>query len=205
MPKVVVLLQPAAADWEMGHLLPFLRHYLGFDVWTATPDGRAIRTAGGLELDPDGLFDTADIAGADLVVLVGSDSWQTFDDDSLYARLRQRVDAGKATGAICAGTLALARAGILKDRPHSSNGAEWLAANAAGYEGEAFYKDVPHAVSDGVVITAGGLAPISFAIACAEAACGPREEISGFWSLCRAEFDALGHGTAKIRELGGAA
>jgi len=204
MPKAVVLLQPGAADWEMGHLLPFLREYLGFEVWTATPDGRAIRTIGGLELDPDGLYDTADLAGADLVLLIGSSSWQTFDDDSLYGRLRDRVAAGRATGAICAGTLALARAGILRDRPHTSNGRDWLARNAAGYEGEGRYVDVGHAVSDGVVVTAAGTSPISFAVACAEAACGEREEIGGFWSMARAEFDALGHGTAKIRELGAA-
>ena len=204
MPKAVVLLQPGAADWEMGHILPFLREHLKFDVWTATPDGRAIRTIGGLELDPDGIYDTADIAGAELVLLIGSSNWKTFDDDSLYQRLRARVAAGRVTGAICAGTLALARAGLLKDRPHTSNGRGWLAEHAAGYEGDAHYVDVPHAVSDGVVVTAAGTAPISFAIACAEAVCGEREEIAGFWSMARAEFDALGHGTAKIRELGAA-
>lgn len=194
-PLAVVLLQPGAADWEAGPVLPFLREYLGFAVHTASPAGHPVESIGGLRLESDTLFDTADLAGADLVLLIGSSAWAGFDSPALFDRLRARVSAGGPTGAICAGTLALARAGVLDDRAHTSNSLDFLKSNAAAYRGDGAYRDVPHAVAGGPVVTASGLAPVSFACAVAQlVAPGKQDLIDQYWSMARAEFDALPDG-----------
>lgn len=198
-PLAIVLLQPGAADWEAGPVLPLLREHLGFAVRTATPAGHPVETIGGLRLQSDTLFDTADLAGADVVLLIGSSAWTTFESPALFDRLRARVSNGGPTGAICAGTLALARAGVLDNRPHTSNSLDFLKSNAAGYRGGAAYRDVPHAVAGGPVVTASGLAPVSFACGIARlAAPGKQDLIDQYWSMARAEFDALPGGPSAL-------
>ena len=64
--------------------------------------------------------------------------------------------------AVCAGTLALARARALDDREHTSNMRGYLSAHAPEYSGAAHYRDAP-AIGDRHVITASGLAAVDFA------------------------------------------
>lgn len=193
MSHAVVLLQPGAADWEMGPVLPALREYFGLQVRTASPDGRIVTTMGGLMVDVDTGYDTADIAGAEVVLLIGSEAWTGFFDQPLFDRLKARAEAGRPLGAICAGTLALARAGVLDARPHTSNALGFLKQNAPAYAGEALYRDAAHAVSDGLVVTAPGSAPASFAVAVAQAVRPEkRAEVVGYWNMARGEFEALG-------------
>jgi putative intracellular protease/amidase len=183
-------------------VLPVLRYYFGFDIKVATPEGATSTTIGGLRVESDTLFSTADLEGADVVVLLGSDAWQPQGDQPLERRLKARADAGKPIGAICGSTLALARAGVLDARPHTSNALGFLKENAPGYRGEAHYRDVAHAVSDGQIVTASGAAPASFACAVAAAVFPERAaEVVAYWNLARGEFEALGveHGP-HIRE-----
>ena len=190
---VVVLLQPSAADWEMGPVLPVLKEYFGAAIRTASPDGKTITTMGGVMIDVDTGYDTADLKEADLVVIIGSDAWMRFDDAALSNRLKARVEAGGPTAAICAGTLALARAGVLDERPHTSNSAPFMSENASAYRGGDHYRDVAHAVSDGVIATAPGSAPASFAVACAQLLEPAKQaEVVGYWNMTRGEFEALG-------------
>lgn len=191
--SAVVLLQPGAADWEMGPVLPILKEYFGASVTTASPDGKSLRTMGGVMIDVDTGYDTANLGEADLVILIGSDAWLRFDDQALSDRLKRRVESGRPVAAICAATLGLARAGLLDSRPHTSNSEPFLNENAAAYAGKAHYSDVAHAVSDGLVVTAPGSAPASFAVACA-ALMDPskRAEAVGYWNMARGEFEVLG-------------
>ena len=62
--------------------------------------------------------------------------------------------------AICGATGGLALAGLLDDRAHTSNAAEFL--TGLGYGGAAHYRDEP-AVTDGDLITASSTAPVEFA------------------------------------------
>ena len=64
--------------------------------------------------------------------------------------------------AICGATLALASAGLLDERPHTSNGPGFLEMFCPSYRGTNHYVDEP-AVSDGKLITAAGTAPLEWA------------------------------------------
>jgi putative intracellular protease/amidase len=199
MAIAIALFQPGAADWEFGPVLPVLRYFFGFDVRIATPDGHSNITIGGLRVSADHMFDTADIDGADLVLSIGSDAWIPEVDVPLQNRLKARADAGKPLAAICAGTLPLARGGALNDRPHTSNALEFLKQNADAYTGDKAYRDVAHAVSDGLVVTAPGSAAASFACAAAQAVRPERAaEVVAYWNMVRGEFEALGTDLAPI-------
>ena len=56
----------------------------------------------------------------------------------------------------------LAKAGLLDNRPHTSNDLGYLNAVIPTYTGKAFYRPGT-AVTDGKLITASGVAPIDFA------------------------------------------
>ncbi len=71
---------------------------------------------------------------------------------------------GGLVGGICAGTLALARAGLFKDVAHTSNGRDWIAGHEPAYAGREHYQDVAHAVADRAIVSAPGSAPGTFAL-----------------------------------------
>ena len=77
-------------------------------------------------------------------------------------RVARLVDAERPIAAICAGTLALGRAGILDDRQHTSNGRDYLSTQVPEYAGASHYIEAA-ALRDAHVITATGLAPVDFA------------------------------------------
>jgi putative intracellular protease/amidase len=193
MPIVTALFHNGVADWEPGVVLPLLHATFGFDVRVATPDGRGVESIGGVRVEGDTSFDTVDYAGTDLLLVIGSDSWAKDADAALEAKLRARVASGRPLAAICGGTLPLARAGLLDGRAHTSNALDFLKTHAPAYRGEDDYQDVPHAVTEGSVVTAPGTAPLSFACAAAALVLPERRaEIEGFWNMVRRESEVLG-------------
>ena len=78
-------------------------------------------------------------------------------------RLLDTLDRrGTPIAAICAASAAIARAGLLRGRRHTSNGLPYLRAQAPDYTESAAYVDTP-AVRDRGLITASGLADVEFA------------------------------------------
>lgn len=148
------------ADWEIGFLTAHLTHG-GRDlrVVTVSPDGGPVTTMGGLRV-------AADLALADLrpdsamLVLPGGETWESGAGAGFVDAALAFVAAGVPVAAICGATWALAAAGLLDDRRHTSNDPGYLA--SSGYAGSASYVDAP-AVSDRGVVTATGVAPAHFA------------------------------------------
>jgi len=167
MTVAVAFLQPDWADWEAGAVLALLRREFGVQIEIATPDGEPVTSIGGVLAAADYRFDDPVLADADVFLLIGSDAWIAYDGPAVFALLRQSLADGKIVGAICAGTVAAARARLFEGRAHTSNGLEWLQAQAPTYGAEALYLDSPRAVSSDRLVSASGLAPVSFAAAVA--------------------------------------
>ena len=152
------------ADWEFGLLTGSAPEWFGGRVVSISPDGKPVRSQGGLTLTPDRSADPAENADLDAVAVIGSDSWAGANPPDVTPLLQAVANRGGVTGGICAGTLALARAGLFADVRHTSNEREWLDHVLPDYPGRGNYEQLPHALADGKVISAPGSAPGTFAI-----------------------------------------
>ncbi len=153
------------ADWEYGLLAASAREWFGARTLSLTPSGEAVRSMSGFRLTPDRGADPAENADLDAVAVIGSDGWATPRAPDVSALLRTVEERGGVVGGICAGTLALARAGLFGNADHTSNGRDWILKHEPDYAGAARYRDVPHAVADGRIVSAPGSAPGTFALA----------------------------------------
>ena len=163
MTKVIAFFQPGWADWEAGSVLPLLREHFGATISIATPDGRAQTSIGGVRAAADAAFADIGPGDADIFLAIGSDAWPEFRDEAFFGLLRGALHEGAIVGAICAATVAAARAGLFAGRAHTSNGRAWLAGEAPGYAGAESYVDTPRAVTAGRLVSAPGSAPGTFA------------------------------------------
>lgn len=161
---VHVAIYDTLADWEIGYLTaalagPPVRDPASIRMLTVGPTTDPIRTIGGLTVIPDMAVSDLDPADSSLLVLPGASTWPDglpeFSDAA-----RAFVAADVPVAAICGAVVGLAAAGLLDDRPHT--GADPSVVAMSGYAGAAHYRDEP-SVDDGLVITAGPVAPIEFA------------------------------------------
>jgi putative intracellular protease/amidase len=154
------------ADWEAAFATAGIqnpqfqtaasRHRVVTVASTADP----IITMGGLQIQPQLTLSEISAAQSSLLILPGGEAWERGGNRQAIPVAREFIAACTPVAAICGATLALARAGLLDHRYHTSNARQYLA--QSGYRGGRFYRDVP-AISDQGVITASGLAPIEFA------------------------------------------
>jgi putative intracellular protease/amidase len=189
MTVAVAFLQPGWADWEAGQVLAALRGYYGVQIEIATPDGEPQTSTGGVLAASDYRFDDPALADADVFLLVGSDAWIEYRDEALFSLLRQVLADGKVVGAICAGTVVAARAGLLAGKAHTSNDSAWLNKVAPGYAGADGYVDTPKAVTDGKLVTAAGSAPVTFSAQIARLV-APEGKHDDYVAMFAREFEA---------------
>lgn len=157
------------ADWEPGYVLAELHsgRYLKdpglrFNVILCGVDLTPVRTMGGLSLTPDTVLEDISPGAGDLLVLPGGDTWLDPVQAPALETVRRLLDGDVVVAAICGATLGLANAGILDNRPHTSNDINALRMFCPSYRGERYYVDAP-VVTDRNLITASGLAPVDFA------------------------------------------
>jgi len=149
------------SDWEPSYVLPMLNDpTVGYRVQTVGVSQEPVKTAGGVTILPDITLAELEPAQSALLILPGSGAWT----QGKYAEAIEKAKAFLAVevpvAAICGATAGLALAGVLDDRPHTSNAREYL--QALNYRGEAFYQD-QLVVTDGNLITANATAPVDFA------------------------------------------
>jgi len=155
------------ADWEPAFLTAELNTGRMFAERGATLPVRTVgrtrdpvTTLGGLRVTPD--LALADLTPADAAVLIlpGGNTWA--EQSEAIDKAREFLAVGVPVAAICGATLALAEAGLLDDRPHTSNNLDLLKATCPDYRGAEHYVEAK-VVADGDLITAPGTAPLEFA------------------------------------------
>lgn len=162
---VHLLVLDTLADWEPGLAIAHIQRPAPgmpsrFRVRTVGLDRAPVRTLGNVTIVPDLALDELAPQASAMLILPGADLWMEPRVDAALATARAFVDAGVPVAAICGATFGLARAGVLDDRRHTSNAAEFLA--MSGYAGAAHYVQAP-VVDDRGVITASAMASLDFA------------------------------------------
>lgn len=165
MPKIAIVLTNGYADWECAFINGIGSAYYGIETVNVAPDNDEIISQGGLRTIPDDTLENVKPSNFDMLILCGGTIWETDKAPEIGALALSFLTQNKHVAAICGGTLALANAGILDNKRHTSNALEYLAGNSKTYKGSAHYQDGTAAVSSDNVITAAGVSPVQFSAA----------------------------------------
>lgn len=165
MVKVAIILAQGFADWEYALIAGTGGPFYGLDVQFFTPEAGEIRSQGGLVAVVSQGVDEIPNWSPNAVVVVGGNIWASEDAPDVSELLKAHHSDGGVVAGICAGTLALARAGLLNETPHTSHDVGFLNQNAKGYSGSEYFCESASAISGNRVITAPGTAPVSFTAA----------------------------------------
>ena len=100
---------------------------------------------GGLRIVPEIALSAVRPADVELLIIPGGDLWEAGDYPrrELEKLIKALVVESTPIAAICAGTLALGRAGVLDHRSHTSNMPGYLAEHASEYRGGSRYVAAP--------------------------------------------------------------
>lgn len=165
MPKIAIILTDGYADWECAFINGIGSAYFGIETVNVAPDGQEITSQGGLRTIPDTSLENVKPDAFDMLILCGGTIWETEQAPDIKKLAVNFLSENKHVAAICGGTLALANAGILDDKRHTSNAIEFLTKNSKTYNGSSRYVDGASAISDRNIITAAGSSPVQFSAA----------------------------------------
>ena len=157
---VYVYVLDTLADWELGYVTAELSSKRFFrkgapevSVKTVAISKEPIKTMGGLTVVPDCTIDDVMVNEKSVLLLPGANTWDNPKHGTIIKKAGELLSAGAMVCAICGATAALANAGLLDQRPHTSNGAGYLEMVSPGYKGQKFFVDAP-SVADHNLITA---------------------------------------------------
>jgi putative intracellular protease/amidase len=124
---VCFLAIPGFADWEAAHALAELRRHGRYRVRVVGLTREPVESMGGMTVQPDcGLADL-DLDTVAVFIVPGGDRWEQQPvEPALLNALAALGDRGVPIAAICAGTTAVARAGLIRGRRHTSNSLAYL-------------------------------------------------------------------------------
>ena len=156
----------AMEDWEAALAVaainsPQFQSVPGrYRVVTVASSLEPITTTGGVLIQPDVALQDVTPESSAMLILPGGRSWES-DAHAEALQLASRFMAsGTPVAAICAATVALARAGFLDRLRHSGDAREYLI--SSGHRGTAFYCGMPSIGGNGTV-SASAVAPVDFA------------------------------------------
>ena len=148
------------ADWELGYVTAELSSGRFFrkdapevSVKTVAISKEPIKTMGGLTIVPDCTIDDVVVDEKSVLLLPGANTWDNPKHGTIIEKAGELLFVGAMVCAICGATVALADAGLLDQRPHTSNGAGYLEMASPAYKGQKFFVDTP-SVADHNLITA---------------------------------------------------
>jgi putative intracellular protease/amidase len=163
MQPIIIIVADGYSDWEIAPLAGVGRAFYDAEVHFASPEGGPITSVAGLTVSETDKFDAA---GDGVVVVCGGSAYEGDADavPNLSDRLKDAHGGGRVVAGICGGTIALARAGLLDNVKHTSNGPDYLRKFVNTYSGASNYVDQPVALRDGNIITAAAPMPATFAM-----------------------------------------
>ena len=160
---VYLLVVPGFADWEPSHAIAELRRHGQYRVEVVGLSLDPVQSMGGLTVQPTQPLSSVQDADVAVFILPGGDRWERDPMEPELRALLDRLDRQSIPiAAICGATVAIARAGLIRGRRHTSNGLEYLQQQVPGYADGDAYVDEP-AVRDRGLITASGLGDVEFA------------------------------------------
>src|SRR5262245_58750410 len=113
---------PHFADWEYGLLAASAVEWFGAQAVALSPGDEPLTGTAGFRLTPDRGVNPDANHDLDAVAVIGSDDWSGENPPDISPLLTSVAARGGIVGGICAGTLTLARAGLLAGQRHTSNG-----------------------------------------------------------------------------------
>lgn len=169
MSIVYVYVLDTLADWEIGNVTAELHsgRFFKKDVPSVTLrfvgcSEKPVTTMGGVTIKPDCMVEDIILEKENVLLLPGADTWGEPEHGMILEKAKEMLEAGGTVGAICGATVALANAGMLDDRMHTSNGAGFLEMFAPGYRGQEHFVDCL-SIADGNLITAGATGALLWA------------------------------------------
>ena len=166
---VYVYVMDTLADWEIGHVTAELHSGRFFKadapevcVKTVGRTMEPVTTMGGLTVLPDCTVDDIAVDAQSVLLLPGGNTWDRPEQGAIIRKAEELLSVGATVCAICGATVALAHAGLLDDRPHTSNGEGFLDMMCPDYRGQRHYVAEP-SVADGNLITASGTGALLWA------------------------------------------
>lgn len=160
---VYLLVFDGFADWQTALALCEIRRPGDWRVRTVGFSMAPVLSMGGLQVQPELTLDRLNPMRAAMLMLPGGYRWERDGDDAAVAAVQRVHASGAPVAAIDAGTLVLARAGLLDRCRHVSNFAGYLDGLVPVYAGAEQYDPTVLAVSDGGVTSANGVGSVEFA------------------------------------------
>ncbi|WP_461538586.1 DJ-1/PfpI family protein [Spongorhabdus nitratireducens] len=157
--KTLVILYPGCIEFEIKFTLEVISK--NSEIYTSTPDGKALKGSTGITYLPDFSYKAALDQQFDCILVPGGDQEDVVENESLKQLLQKADRAGSVIGAVCAGPLLLAIAGVLKNRSQT-NASIYPREYAHVWNGSHFMKE--QIVVDGHIVTALPEAHIDFGI-----------------------------------------
>jgi 4-methyl-5(b-hydroxyethyl)-thiazole monophosphate biosynthesis len=157
--KALVIFYPDCIEFE-AILAAQVLHGENLAIDIATPDGSDYLGPCGIALRATHSYADVRAEEYQVVIVPGGDTGSVLENEILVGILRAAHDAGATLGAICAGPLLLARAGLLKGRRFTHG---YGPDSPLPYWRDGSYEDQP-VVVDGNIVTAKPQAYIDFAI-----------------------------------------
>ncbi|HEX3072142.1 MAG TPA: type 1 glutamine amidotransferase family protein [Ignavibacteriales bacterium] len=150
------------SDWEPSYIIAEIHKSRSYEIKTFSMSGEKIVSMGGLTVLPDYDAAGAPIKDASILILPGGDMWETKANKELAPVLETALASNVPVAAICGATVFLANMNLLNNRPHTSNGLDYLKIQSPRYKGDTYYVNKA-CVTDSNLITANGTAAPEFA------------------------------------------
>jgi putative intracellular protease/amidase len=161
--KAYYLVFDGLADWEAALALCEINKNKSFEVVTVGLSNEPATTMGGIKTTPQITIAEVQTEETGIFILPGGTRWEQQPTAEELLLLLQKLHAqGIPIAAICGATLAIARAGLLKNIQHTSNGKFYLKTFVKDYTEDELYVE-KLAVTDNNIITASGIGSLEFA------------------------------------------